>query len=319
MSNSKENKPKGRPKKNNDKEPYRSTGFCNILNKLFGYSGESQEEVANKLGTTRQTFGNWLAGRNQPDYETLIAIAKYYNVSTDYLLGLSKVKSPDNKVQTACEVTGLSEEAIEKLNNCYNNKATPEFTETISDIISCDSFFEMIEELWRYGETLLQTEYIENVSETIQEISNNRKYSIELRECFMKRFASIFDLSINKIYCDSTYRKECKKNYEEFGFPENFSIAHSNVIFLNESKNSLDLSEYNTVKRFQHLMNLYQEKAQKRYLLFQTSINDIVKKFYYIGFDEDRPLTDEEIRFKEYISNLFKEALNNGEHPGKQE
>jgi hypothetical protein len=69
MANSKENKRKGRPKKNNDKEPYRNTVFCNKLNKLFGDSGESQEVAANKFNTTRQTFGNWLAGRNQPDYE----------------------------------------------------------------------------------------------------------------------------------------------------------------------------------------------------------------------------------------------------------
>lgn len=117
MDNSKENKQKGRPKKNNDKEPYRNTAFCNKLNKLFGDSGESQEVAANKFNTTRQTFGNWLAGRNQPDYETLIAIAKYYNVSTDYLLGLSPNRTTKEDVKTAIKVTGLSEKAI----NCSKN------------------------------------------------------------------------------------------------------------------------------------------------------------------------------------------------------
>ena len=117
MVNSKENKQKGRPKKNNDKDPYRSTGFCDRLNELFGNSGESQEEVANKLGTTRQTFGNWLAGRNQPDYETLIAIAKYYNVSADYLLGLTETPTRNEDVQKACITTGLSEKAVISLKN----------------------------------------------------------------------------------------------------------------------------------------------------------------------------------------------------------
>jgi transcriptional regulator with XRE-family HTH domain len=112
MANSKENKRKGRPKKNNDKEPYRNTVFCNKLNKLFGNSGESQEVAANKFNTTRQTFGNWLAGRNQPDYETLIAIAKYYNVSTDYLLGLTETPTRNEDVQKACTTTGLSEKAV---------------------------------------------------------------------------------------------------------------------------------------------------------------------------------------------------------------
>ena len=288
--------------------------FGKRLLELRDERNETQEQLAKAVNITRQSLSRYEANERTPNIELIYNIAKHYEVSADYLLGLSEVKSLDNRVQAACEVTGLSEEAIEKLNNCYNNKVTPEFTETISDIISCDSFFEMIEELWRYGETLLQTEYIENVSETIQEISNNREYSIELRESFMKRFANVFDLPANKIYCDSSYRKECNKSYEEFGFAENFSIAYSNVTFLNESKNSLDLSEYNTVKRFQYLMNLYQEKAKNRYLLFKTRINDIVKGFYYIGFDEDRPLTDEELRFKEYITKLFEEAENNGEH-----
>lgn len=126
MDNSKENKQKGRPKKNNDKEPYRNTVFCNKLNKLFGDSGESQEVAANKFNTTRQTFGNWLAGRNQPDYETLIAIAKYYNVSTDYLLGLAKEPIPTEDEKKVNKVTGLSGnsiKALKELNNKHDSRA----------------------------------------------------------------------------------------------------------------------------------------------------------------------------------------------------
>lgn len=107
MENSKENKPKGRPKKSNNKEAYKNTPFYNNLNKLFGERNESQETVATALGTTRQSFGNWLSGRNQPDYEKLVAIANYYNVSTDYLLGLSNIPCIDDKLQATCEYTGL--------------------------------------------------------------------------------------------------------------------------------------------------------------------------------------------------------------------
>lgn len=115
MSESKEIKLKGRPKKNTDKEPYKNTVFCNRLNTLFYNRKESQEAAAKVFNTSRQTFGNWLAGRNQPDFETLIKIAKYYNVSTDYLLGITNVSSIDNEVRTAVEVTGLSEKALENI------------------------------------------------------------------------------------------------------------------------------------------------------------------------------------------------------------
>ena len=53
-------------------------------------------------------------------YKTFIYLSKYYNVSTDYLLGLSKEKSVDFNVQVACETTGLSEEAVTKLNKEKN-------------------------------------------------------------------------------------------------------------------------------------------------------------------------------------------------------
>ncbi len=115
MSESKEIKLKGRPKKNTDKEGYKNTVFCNRLNTLFYNKKESQEAAAKVFNTSRQTFGNWLAGRNQPDFETLIKIAKYYNVSTDYLLGITNVSSIDNEVRTAVEVTGLSEKAVNSL------------------------------------------------------------------------------------------------------------------------------------------------------------------------------------------------------------
>lgn len=47
--------------------------------------------------------------------ETLYCLAKFYEVSIDYLLGNSNIKSPDTKMQAACKYTGLSEEAISKL------------------------------------------------------------------------------------------------------------------------------------------------------------------------------------------------------------
>lgn len=48
----------------------------------------SQKELANILGTTNSSICDWECGRAQPDLETLINIANYFEVTTDYLLGL---------------------------------------------------------------------------------------------------------------------------------------------------------------------------------------------------------------------------------------
>ena len=47
--------------------------------------------------------------------ETLYKLAEYYNVSTDYLLGRTDVKTPDTELKTVCEVTNLSESAAKKI------------------------------------------------------------------------------------------------------------------------------------------------------------------------------------------------------------
>ncbi|RRG08658.1 MAG: XRE family transcriptional regulator [Lactobacillus sp.] len=57
------------------------------LKALRQETGKTQESVANDLKLTRASYSHFENNRNQPDGETLIALANYYNVTTDYLLG----------------------------------------------------------------------------------------------------------------------------------------------------------------------------------------------------------------------------------------
>jgi transcriptional regulator with XRE-family HTH domain len=50
-----------------------------------------------------------------PDIIKLTKIAQYFNVSADFLLGLSEVESPDANARSAVEYTGLTEAAVERL------------------------------------------------------------------------------------------------------------------------------------------------------------------------------------------------------------
>ena len=56
------------------------------ITKLRKISGLSQEDLANKVGVSRQSVYKWEAGENYPDYEKLGAIAKLFNVSFNTLL-----------------------------------------------------------------------------------------------------------------------------------------------------------------------------------------------------------------------------------------
>ena len=64
----------------------------------------SQVELAQVLCVTKQSVSNWENDNIQPSIDMLIKIAKYFSVSTDYLLDL------DNKL--TIDVSGLTQEQI---------------------------------------------------------------------------------------------------------------------------------------------------------------------------------------------------------------
>lgn len=52
-----------------------------------------QNDIAEALNVTQQTVAKWESGKAMPSVEMICMIAKYFHVSTDYLLGLSDYKN----------------------------------------------------------------------------------------------------------------------------------------------------------------------------------------------------------------------------------
>ncbi len=53
-----------------------------------------QKDLADFLHIRQNTYSQYENGHRQVPLEILIQLAKYYNTSTDYLLGLTNVKKP---------------------------------------------------------------------------------------------------------------------------------------------------------------------------------------------------------------------------------
>lgn len=64
----------------------------------------TQEELAEKIGVTRGTYAPNEINKRQPDYDTLVKIAKFFDVSTDYLI------SGHNNITISGQQINLSEE-----------------------------------------------------------------------------------------------------------------------------------------------------------------------------------------------------------------
>ena len=54
----------------------------------------TQADLARALNVTQAAVGNWELGKREPDNLTLLQIADYFGVTTDYLLGKSSSPSP---------------------------------------------------------------------------------------------------------------------------------------------------------------------------------------------------------------------------------
>lgn len=57
-------------------------------------SDKTQQEITAILGTSQTMYARYERGANEMPIRHLIRLAKYYDVSTDYLLGLTKEKKP---------------------------------------------------------------------------------------------------------------------------------------------------------------------------------------------------------------------------------
>lgn len=64
------------------------TNFKNKLKELRKENNITQKELAKFLNVRNTTISAWEVGDNEPDLTTLVKIAKYFYVTTDYLLGI---------------------------------------------------------------------------------------------------------------------------------------------------------------------------------------------------------------------------------------
>lgn len=74
--------------------------FGNKLKSLRKSKHLSQEKLAQRLGITKSMVSAYETSMRMPSYEVLIRIARFFNVSIDYLLGAKENES--------ISVTGLT-------------------------------------------------------------------------------------------------------------------------------------------------------------------------------------------------------------------
>lgn len=92
-------------------EKYNSP-FAVNLRKLTEDRSVTQDELAKVIGKTRQTVSQYTNGYSEPGYNTLVKIAAYFDVTTDFLLGLTDDPA---RQPAATDDLGLSAAAVKEI------------------------------------------------------------------------------------------------------------------------------------------------------------------------------------------------------------
>lgn len=80
------------------------------------YAKVPRAEIAKALNCDTSTITKYYNGQRQLSVDSIIKFSKYFNVSSDYLLGLTDSATTDADIKSICEYTGLNENTVDALN-----------------------------------------------------------------------------------------------------------------------------------------------------------------------------------------------------------
>ena len=143
-------------------------------------SGMTQKEVAQALNKAQTTVTAWELGRAQPDASTIVALSKLFEVSTDYLLGVSRASNKDFE-RAIDEIFGADDSAqtqenIKSVNALYGelntalrmiNQINPSYISDAHEII-----YSAVSAVSALAESYVDTFYMQLGDDVLRKIKN---------------------------------------------------------------------------------------------------------------------------------------------------
>lgn len=128
--------------------------------------------LASELHIAYSSLGKYERGEQQPSFETLIKIANYFNVSTDYLLGISNTKSTNLEISYISNYLGLNEDSIKCLNFYSTHIRSKQKVQFLNTLLSqsCDLLEKICDYLY-FSATHFKNFYDDN-NKTLSPISD---------------------------------------------------------------------------------------------------------------------------------------------------
>jgi len=90
--------------------------------------------LAKFLGVKQQSVSSWANGITTPEAKHIVQIAVYFGVSCDFMLGRSRASSPDDFLQAVVSRYGLSEQALQFLEDLNTQDEVPPLGDPLIEV-----------------------------------------------------------------------------------------------------------------------------------------------------------------------------------------
>jgi len=190
--------------KTTTKQPNRTAKFyddilnCRLRELMDGRDAKT-EDLANAVGIGSSAVRMWYTGYARPDIDKIPAICKFYEVSADWLLGLSETQSIDIELRDICKKTGLSEQALFIMMRNSNNLNHDGVPNSHASATAAEQLW-LINHLIEYEETLNVLADNANLYVNIKKAADNfelPKYEVNGATEIMKKGLECFGLTFN--------------------------------------------------------------------------------------------------------------------------
>lgn len=179
------------------------------IKELIDNSGKTRQEIAKDLNCDTSTITKHYNGDRDITTFFLIKYANLFNVSADYILGLSDVKTTDIKLKSVCEFTGLSEDSIKALRNIKKIEYMSFYFRWFNSKISINNVLEYIdkEDITKY-----KMEDVEKLKVDKKEVEDFEERKNYIVTHILYKIAVFLDQ-----YCKR--REECEITYNREFYP----------------------------------------------------------------------------------------------------
>lgn len=149
--------------------------FQKQLNKLLEEKNMSKNKFADFCDIGSTSMQLYLNGDRMPGSYELAKICQACSVSADWLLGLSNYRTLSADLRSAVMYTGLTEDMIERIRECYTRKQV----EALTDLVEDEMFPDMLDDYSFYLAMLEKTQDLDILqSDTVDKIEITDKNKV---------------------------------------------------------------------------------------------------------------------------------------------